>query len=153
MGFGPQIRDIVGLGGFKASVQLGVAHEESAAFSAFNFDGIFGLSMTKEPNHSTDIFSKFMEQNPAMRPSFAIYLSPKENELGSELSVGGVDDSKAQPGAPWMWSKVVPFPDIGFIEEQMRNLKDIYALYPPDQELGRQIESSLSQIGRSNFQR
>ena len=107
---GSTIRDVVGLGGFKANVQLAVAHRETAAFSGFKFDGIFGLSLTKEPHHSIDVFSTFIEQNPTMRPCFAIYLSRTSNEHGSELTVGGVDNSKAQPGAQWMWSDVVPFP-------------------------------------------
>eukprot|EP00936_MAST-01D_sp_MAST-1D-sp1_P001740 g1740.t1 len=129
---GERVRDTLTVAGFVApNVLVGVAHRESFVFSDFMFDGIFGLDMTVEDGQRTDVFSRFIEANPAMLPMFSIYLTPppglglqtrsqsnrrggindhNEGSGSSELVIGGVDNSKAAPGATWMWAPALRFP-------------------------------------------
>lgn len=129
---GDRVRDTLTVAGFAApNVLVGVAHRESPIFSDFMFDGIFGLDMTVEDGQRTDVFSRLIEANPSMLPMFSVYLTPppglgsqnlaqgsqqggvndpNQGTEGSELVIGGVDNSKAAPGAAWMWAPALRFP-------------------------------------------
>jgi hypothetical protein len=109
---GKCIHETVTLGGFKGpDVLVAVAEQEAARFRVFQFDGIFGLSMTVEPGHRQDIFGQICEANAGMSCVFSIYLTPKQNQPGSVLTIGGYNKNLENPTATWQFGKVVGYPE------------------------------------------
>ena len=86
--------DDVSVGGMTAHGQgINLMYDEDInGFEGSSFDGIMGLAWIVEKHHRRDVFTEFIRSNPEMPPLFSLFLTPQENQVGSELIVGGLDD-------------------------------------------------------------
>jgi len=113
---GVDVMDVVRLAGHTAPGMLfSVAEDEAARFSGFKFDGIFGLDFEVPNGADTDNFNALC-QAAARRPAapkmfcgFALFLTPKPNQKGSLLTIGGYLAGKARTGSRWRTAQVVAY--------------------------------------------
>lgn len=88
---GEFVKDKVSIAGINISDQIfGLTYEEEGfAFMNVPFDGILGLSMTKQNKHSVPFFDNIISKQLLKHNIFSIFLS--ENEDNSNISFGQIN--------------------------------------------------------------
>ena len=106
---GQRVSDTVTMGGYDVRLLMSVAERESARFSGYKFDGIFGLDFEVPNGDATDHFNQLCQANPSMRCVFSFYLTAGQNKPGSMLTLGGVLGDKIKPGSRWRTAHAIAF--------------------------------------------
>uniref|UniRef100_K3WP14 Peptidase A1 domain-containing protein n=1 Tax=Globisporangium ultimum (strain ATCC 200006 / CBS 805.95 / DAOM BR144) TaxID=431595 RepID=K3WP14_GLOUD len=89
---------------------VGVVTDEEESMAKMKADGLLGLAFDGLATFSDPpLFFTLLEQYPDLDPVFAFYLSPEPNSNGSQLHIGGYDESyMTSIDAEWQLTEVLP---------------------------------------------